>query len=149
MFLMPATRSLIARNGSDVWATDVFRALDRIFDDGALPARAEATRAPALDVRETDTAYVVTVDLPGVSKEQVKVSIEGKRVRIEAEVKTEEEKKDGDRVIYSERRLSSFARSFALPLPVKEEGAEAKLEKGVLMLTLPKQISAAKQLTVN
>ena len=149
MFLMPATRSLVARNGSDVWATDVFRALDRIFDDGAVAARTDATRAPALDVRETKTAYVVTVDLPGVSKEQVKVSIEGKRVRIEAEVKTEEEKKDGDRVIYSERKVSSFARSFALPVAVKEEDSQAKLENGVLELTLPKQVTAAKQLTVN
>ena len=149
MFLMPATRSLIARNGSDIWATDVFRALDRVFDDGAHAARAEATRAPALDVRETEAAYVVTVDLPGVSKEQVKVSIEGKRVRIEAELKSEEEKKDGDRVIYSERKVSSFARSFVLPVAVKEEASQATLEHGVLKLTLPKQVTAAKQLTIN
>ena len=149
MFLMPATRSLIARNGSDVWATDVFRALDRIFDDGAPAARAEATRAPALDVRETETAYVVTVDLPGVSKEQVKVSIEGKRVSIEAEVKSEGEKKDGHRVIYSERKVSRFARNFVLPVPVKEGDAKATFMDGVLELELPKQVTAAKQLTIN
>src|SRR5262245_36756879 len=118
---MPTPRSLIARNGSDLWTTDVFRVLDRFFDDGFVPARTEATRAPALEVRETGTAYVLTVDLPGVSNEQVKVSIEGKRVRIEAQVKSEDEKKDGDRIIYSERKVSSFARSFALPVAVKED----------------------------
>jgi HSP20 family protein len=144
MFLMPVSRSLVAR-------PNVWRAFDRLLDDGFLStAGATPSRAPALDVSETETAYVATLDLPGVSKEQVKVSIEGKRVRIEAEAKSEEEKKAGDQVIYRERSVSSFARSFTLPVAVDEAGSQAELKNGVLTLTLAKKADVvAKQLTVN
>jgi HSP20 family protein len=92
-----------------------------------------------MDVVDKGANYEVTVDLPGVKKEEINVSIDGSRVMISAETKTEKEKKEGDKVLYSERSSASYARSFELPSEVTEAGAEAHFDNGVLTLTLPKR----------
>jgi HSP20 family protein len=133
------------------------RQLSRLFDDtfdrffGPLTqADAGAPRSPALDVAESDRAYTVKLEMPGVTKDDVKVSIEGRQVSVQAQAQRSEERKDGDRVVYRERSLSSYSRSFTLPLEVDQAEADAKLEHGVLTLTLPKRNArAAAQLTVN
>jgi HSP20 family protein len=116
-------------------------ALARLSDEGVI--------SPRINIIETDKAYQVQAELPGVKKEDVKVAIESQRVTIEAETKHEEEKKEGENVVYAERTARKFMRSFLLPTEVDESTADAKLEDGVLTLTLPKkQASAAKRLTV-
>ena len=111
----------------------------------ALPT---AVRARA-DVIDKGDKYGVTVDLPGVRKEDIQVSIDGARVAITAENKNEREVKDGAKVLHTERYATSYARSFELPVEVSEEGADATFENGVLHLTLPKRAqAAAKRLTV-
>ena len=153
MFIVPVTRSVTRVNGH---ARD-FGAFDRLVDDafdrffggsrGGTPAEA---RAPAIDVVETESQYTVTVDLPGVAREDVKVSIDGKRVSIEAQAGTSAEKKDGERVVYSERPAARFARSFTLPLEIDQAASQAKLDNGVLSLVLAKKLKpAAAQLTIN
>ena len=150
MFIVPVTRSVTRVNGHA-------GAFDRLFDDafdrllGASRAAAPAeARAPAIDVVETDSQYTVTVDLPGVAKEDVKVSIDGKRVSIEAQAAAAPEKKDGERVVYSERPVARFARSFTLPVEIDQAASQAKLDNGVLSLVLAKKLKpAAAQLTVN
>jgi HSP20 family protein len=150
MFLVPVSRE----------SRDLARSIDRMFDEtfdrffgtpAASAARGElAARTPALDVAESDRSYTVKLEMPGVRKEDVKVTIDGRRVTVQAETKTEEEKKDGDRIVYRERSLSSYARSFTLPVEVEQAGASARLEHGVLALELPKRgASAAAQLTVS
>ena len=142
MFLVPMNRS----------ASDLVRNFDRLFD-GSLDryfAGASAARNPALDVAESEQAYTVTLDLPGVAKDNVKVSIEGRRVSIEAKSGKTDERKDGDRVLVRERAESSYARSFLLPVELDQEGSNAKLEHGVLTLELAKRRnSSVKQITVN
>jgi HSP20 family protein len=148
MFMVPATRS----------PSQLLRSFDRLFDDaferflttsGDLPGE-PAARAPAIDVSETPQKYTVTADLPGVPKDAVKVSIDGKRVSIEAEVRKQDEKKEGDRVVYRERSYSRFARTFTLPVDVDQAASSAKLDNGVLTLELAKRNApAAAQLTVN
>ena len=87
--------------------------------------------------------------MPGVKKEDVKVAIDNQRVTIEGETKHEEEKREGENVVYAERSARKFMRSFMLPTEVDDATADAKLEDGVLTLTLPKkQASAAKRLTI-
>jgi len=104
---------------------------------------------PRLNVVETDNAFEVEAELPGVAKEDVKVTIDNQRVLIEAESKHESEKKGGKNVVYAERTTSKFARSFTLPVPVSDANAEAKLEAGILTLTLPKvETTHAKQLMI-
>ena len=101
------------------------------------------------DVIDKGDKYSVAVDLPGVRKEDIQVSIDGARVAITAENKSEREVKDGAKVLHTERYATSYARSFELPDEVSEDGADAAFENGVLHLTLPKRAQAvAKRLTV-
>jgi HSP20 family protein len=100
-------------------------------------------------VPRSDKAYTVKLEMPGVGKEDVHVSVDGRRVTVQAETKKEEEKKEGDRVVYRERSVSSYSRSFSLPSEVDEGASAAKLENVVLTLTLNKRAApAAKKLTV-
>jgi HSP20 family protein len=143
--------------------------LSRLFDgrlhhlfDSATSATS-TPRSPALDVTESDDQYTVTLDLPGVAKEDVKVAVEGRVVTVKAqaaapkpaaEVAADEPiqdlKKDPARVLYSERSAPRFARRFSLPLEVDQAEAGAKLEHGVLTLTLPKRVArSAAQITIN
>ena len=146
MFLVPVTRS----------ASDLVRTFDRLFDESfdrffvGVPNGAAVKRSPALDVAESEQAYTVTLDLPGVAKDDVKVSIEGRRVSIEAKSAKSLERKDGDRVLVRERAAASFARSFVLPVDLDQERSNAKLEQGVLTLELAKrQATPATKITVN
>ena len=104
---------------------------------------------PRLDVSEHEKAFEVKAELPGVKKEDLKVSIDGQRVTIEGECQQANEQREGEQVVYSERSTRRYQRSFTLPSEVDDAGAEARLEKGILMLTLPKkQGSSAKRLTI-
>lgn len=145
MFLVPVTRS----------ASDLARSFDRLFDDNfdrffSVGHGDRAPRSPSLDVAETERGYKVSIDLPGVAKEDVKITIEGRQVNVSARTQREETKKEGERVIYRERASASFARAFTLPEDVDQESSQAKLENGVLLLELSKKrVAAAKQLTIN
>lgn len=104
---------------------------------------------PRLDLSETEKTFEVQAELPGVKKEDVKVSVDGQRVTIEAECQQANEQRQGEQVVYSERSTRRYQRSFTLPAEVEDTGAEAKLEDGVLRLSLPKrQGGAAKRLTI-
>jgi HSP20 family protein len=109
----------------------------------------EGVSVPRLDVRETDKSFEIQAELPGVKKEDIKVSIDGARVTIEAESQQANEQRDGEQVVYSERSTRRYQRSFTLPSEVDETAAQAKLENGILMLSLPKkQAGAARRLTI-
>jgi HSP20 family protein len=81
----------------------------------------------------------VKAEIPGVSKDDIKVSVEGNQVSLSAEVKKEKEEKEGAKVIRSERYYGSVSRSFTLDESVDQSAASAKYENGVLQLTLPKK----------
>ena len=110
---------------------------------------AEGAVSPRINVSETDKAFEVQAELPGVKKEDVKVAIEHQRVTIEGETKHESERRQGENMLYTERSASKFMRSFILPVEVNEGSAEARMEKGVLTLTLPdKQASEATRISI-
>jgi HSP20 family protein len=127
---------------------------DAGFDDllrgFCTPVRAE--RAPVaitMDVTETDNAYIVHAEIPGVKKDEIQITIEGNQVSIGAEVKREAEKKDGERLLRSERYYGGVFRSFTLPVEVDETTSAAKYDHGVLELTLAKKPAlAGRKLTV-
>ncbi len=144
MFLVPVNRNL----------SDLSRSLDRFFDDNFFgenrDAGSAALRSPALDVSESETAYTVKLDMPGVAKDAVKINIDGRRISIDAEQRKEDERKDGERVIYRERTVSRFSRSFTLPQEISQSDSSANLDHGVLTLKLAKRAaSAASQLAVS
>lgn len=150
MFLIPATRR---GHGRTLYVNGAF---DRLFDDALAhafgqraPART-AARTPALDLSETDTGYTVTVDLPGVTKDDVKVSVDGRQVTLEAQAQATQERKEGERTVHRERSTVSYSRSFTLPVEVDDAASQAKLDNGVLTLTLAKKVApAASRITVN
>jgi HSP20 family protein len=109
----------------------------------------EGLAMPRLDVSETDKSFEVQAELPGVKKEDIKVAIDGQRVTIEGECQQANEQREGEQVVYSERSTRRYQRSFTLPSEVDDTGAEARLENGILRLTLPKkQGAAARRLTI-
>lgn len=149
MFVMPIARAARhhAYNGH---ARDLSRAFDRLFEDTALRAftGSDATRLPAVDLRETEQSYSVQIDLPGIAKEDVKVTIDGKRVAVEAAARADSPAADGERVLVRERSATAFARSFTLPVEIDEAASQARLENGVLNLTLVKKLKPATQLSI-
>ena len=102
---------------------------------------ADVARTPALDISEDDKAYSVTVDMPGVAKEAVKVRIDGRRVHIETATAEAAAPTDGSRVVYRERRAASYARSFSLPAEIDQSQSQARFDNGVLTLTLVKRVA--------
>lgn len=131
------------------------RMVESMFEDFFAPLapgaalNGDGAMAPRVNVSETDKTYEVQADLPGVAKEDVKVSIDGARVQIEAECRQANERREGETVVYAERTARKFMRSFTLPLEVDDTTAQAKLENGVLHLSLPKkQDSEARRLTI-
>ena len=91
----------------------------------------------ALDMYETDDNLVVKAALPGVAPENVEVTIEGDRLRIEGELKADEEMNKG-KVHIRERRYGKFSRVILLPTDVQSDKAKAEFKDGILTLTLPK-----------
>lgn len=105
--------------------------------------------SPKINVVETPQAYEVEAELPGVTKNDVKIAINSRHVSIEAEVKRDSARKEGEAVIHAERMVKKFARSFTLAAEVDDAQAVAKLENGVLILTLPKkEARQAKQIQI-
>lgn len=101
--------------------------------------------APRVDTAETDTAYELTAELPGVDEKDIKIALDDNVLSISGEKKAEREEKKKDYVM-SERSYGSFKRAFTLPDNVDPEKIAAKFEKGVLKVTLPKTApSPAKQ----
>ena len=98
-----------------------------------------------IDVKETDQAYTVHAEVPGVAKEDIHVSLDGNRVTLQAEVKQQDQQTKDEKVLRSERYFGSVARSFQLPQDVDQSQAKAKYENGVLTLTLPKKTGGSAQ----
>ena len=114
--------------------------------------RSNGAPAPILartDVIDKGDKYAISVDLPGVRKDDIRVTVEGSRVAIAAETKSSTETRDTDKVLHAERHAASYARSLELPVEVTDENADANFENGVLHLTLPKRAHVAgRRLTV-
>jgi len=141
MFVLPLARSA-SRAPIGRLADDSF---DRFFSNAVAAASA---RSPALDVSETDTAYTVSFDVPGVTREQLKVSVEGRKVSIETveavkpvEAAADAAKVDAPRPLYRERSSARYARTVSLPAEVDQTASQAKFENGVLTLTLAKKVA--------
>lgn len=141
---------------------DMQRRMDRIFDQflgnggpdlesdffGApsfsLPSLATTAFTPSCDVDETDTHYLLSFDLPGVKKDEIKVDLRDNMLTVSGERKEEREDKKKGRY-RSERYYGAFERSFALPTNVKADQIEANYSDGVLSLSVPKSEPSQKQ----
>ena len=91
---------------------------------------------PTTDIFETEDALTVVMEVPGVSKEAVDISVENEVLKIEAKI--DPSKYDGMEPLYTEYNVGHFARSFTLSNKIDRQQISAKLEDGVLTLTLKK-----------
>lgn len=112
---------------------------DRLFDWALGSAPSLSGWTPAVDVRETGDEYLVIAELPGMSPDNVEVTVENGVLSISGEKKEEFEEGDkrSDRHVY-ERRYGRFQRNFSLPRSVDADGVKAEFENGLLRVTLPK-----------
>ena len=107
----------------------------------AAPATEASKLRPALDVEETDEAIQVSIELPGMTKDEVNVSIEDGVLTVSGEKAAKTENEDSNYHII-ERSYGSFARSLSLPAHIAADKAAAKFEHGVLVIKLPKMEAA-------
>ncbi|WP_144393648.1 Hsp20/alpha crystallin family protein [Pleionea sediminis] len=122
--------------------------INDIFDRQLVPEQENATGflstdwKPAVDIKETDKAFLIKADIPGVKPEDIDVSSDNGYLVIKGQRKQDsDETKEG--VHRVERSYGSFYRSFALPDNVDVESISAKSNHGVLELTLPKTETAS------
>ena len=102
-----------------------------------------------VDIVESDKAYTLHAELPGVKKDEIQISIDGDQVSISAVSRAQTDVKEGERVLRTERYAGKFYRGFALGGVIDEDAVNAKYADGVLELTLPKKAAAAaKRITI-
>ena len=126
---------------------EVSNRLNRIF--GQSLARSESGQnmlavadwAPSVDISETDSAYLIKGEIPGVKKEDVKVTIQDGMLTIQGERKQEKEEK-GKKFHRIERSYGSFVRSFRVPGDADENSVKAEFKDGMLNVTLAKSEKA-------
>ena len=104
---------------------------------------ASLSAVPAVDVSETDKAYEITAELPGMDEKNVEVKLANDVLTIKGEKQDEKEEKRKDYYM-RERSFGSFQRSFQVPDGVDADKIEANFKKGVLTVTLPKSTEAQK-----
>lgn len=97
--------------------------------------------APMVDITENKDAFVIQAELPGIKKEDVKVSVQDGVLTLQGE-RNYENTEDDDKRHRVERFYGHFSRSFTLPEHVDDENIQASYQDGVLQLTLPKQEKA-------
>lgn len=118
--------------------SEVNRLFESVFpgslDEGEAPS---TVWAPRMDLMESDDQYHLSIDLPGVSKNDVSLSVENNRLTIRGERAAEARSKD-ENVLRMERTVGSFYRAVRLPESVDEDAIRASFEHGVLSVALPK-----------
>lgn len=92
---------------------------------------------PVCNIKENDESYTLEAELPGLKKEDIKVSLKDGVLTVSGERKEEKEKKDKHSHIV-ERQYGSFCRSFILPVKVSEDKIDASFKDGILKVLLPK-----------
>jgi len=127
-----------------------FRDLDNVFDRfladslrrtaraGAQP-QSSYDWAPVADISETENEYVIKVELPEVRKEDVSITVQDSILTVSGERKFEK-RTEGEKVHRMERSYGTFARRFALPEQIVEQGIRADGQDGVIRIHVPKQV---------
>ena len=121
--------------------------LNDLWGSAASEELGQRTFLPAVDVHETATALVFAAELPGLKKEEVKITLDNQVLTISGERKRQGENKD-EKVHRIERSYGSFVRSFTLPGNFKASEATAAYDNGVLTVTVPK-VEAPKPRTID
>ena len=92
-----------------------------------------------VDVKENPNEFIVEAEIPGTSKENIHVNIDGSVVSISAEINQVDSETKDDKLLRSERYYGEVSRSFQLPVDIDESASKARYENGVLTLNLQKK----------
>jgi len=120
--------------------TELRRELDRLFQEivAASEAMGRPAWAPLTDILELNDAVVVLIEVPGLASEDLTVSIEGNRLRIEGQHRLSFPRDGEVRFHCLERREGQFRRQIEIYQPVDNSAATATLRRGLLVIELPK-----------
>jgi HSP20 family protein len=146
--------TLLPRDDDGVFS-DLHREIDRVFSSFShgFPVLGRAwtgTLRPIMDVKDTAKSIEVSVELPGLAEADVDVSVTDRLLKVSGEKKTEDERKEADYHVM-ERSYGKFSRSMTLPFAPDPEKVEAKFDKGVLTISVPKppeEATATKKIEV-
>jgi HSP20 family protein len=117
------------------------RGIDRLFDDMFEMAPQQMDFNPAVDIEEQDEHYLMSMDLPGVSKDNVHIEVNDNQLMVWGERKEEREEEKKNRY-FVERSYGRFQRTFALPTHIDPDRIEADFKDGVLRIAVPKSQTA-------
>lgn len=135
------------------------RGIDQIFEDfTTMPSFFRPSRSfmdmeqeaftPPCDIEESNNQYLVSFDIPGMKKEDVKIEVTDNQLIVSGERKEERKEEKANRIT-EERFHGTFMRSFTLPANVKSDQVEASYENGILKIAIPKtEVSKPKQISI-
>lgn len=129
-----------AEYGQPGQAQSLRGAMDRLFQDAFVPSLSALEGShfwPAVDILNTEDAFVVLASLPGVKPDDVEITLENQTLSIRGQITDESESEEGD-YLYRERKFGRFSRQIGFPTRVEAESAEATFENGSLRLRVPK-----------
>ncbi len=118
---------------------DLQREVDSIFDQffGDSDNDTSTVWAPRTDLLETDDAFRIRLDVPGMNKEDISINLQNNTLTVSGE-RSSERKEEGEEYVRVERAFGNFHRTFTLPDAVDQENVEASYEEGVLTINVPK-----------
>jgi HSP20 family protein len=120
---------------------DIF---DQFFSRGSADEGSSALWAPSTDLVETDDAYRMHLDVPGMSKEDIEINLRNRTLTVSGE-RTRTRFEEAEDHVRTERAFGRFHRSFTLPDAVDPNNIEAHYDNGVLQITVPKTETAARR----
>ena len=130
----------LTRRTSDRRLRDLQREVDSIFDQFFGRSEDEDTSAvwtPRTDLSETDDAFRIRLDVPGMTKDDITINLQNNTLTVSGE-RTSERTDEGEEYVRVERAFGNFHRTFTLPNAVDRENVEAAYEDGVLTIHVPK-----------
>ena len=138
--LIPFNRknAQIARTGTGF--EEFYNMLDDFFSDGFTPSRSLLRDTFKIDIQEKESEYLIEAEVPGIKRDEVELSIEDDSLCIMVN-RSEETGKNGKNYIHRERCVSSMSRRVRLA-GANPDGIKAKLDDGILSITIPKNIKA-------
>jgi HSP20 family protein len=159
---LPVSQEKASQPALQVWQPfeGFRREIDRLFDDFGRSFWQPSQRSlfasaplwgremtwsttPAVDVVESEKAYEIKAEMPGMDEKNIEVKVANGNLTIKGEKKEEKEEKKKDYYL-QERKFGSFERSFSVPEGVDMDKIEAAFKNGVLNITLPKKLEAQK-----
>ena len=121
--------------------------LDDFISDGWPFSRSLAADTFKMDIQETDKAYLIEAELPGVKKEDINISFDDGKLKIEV-IRQENKEEKTRNYIHRERSYASMMRSIILE-EAASEGTKASLDNGILNIVVPKKEDANRSIRIN